>query len=188
MNNSTFLTYFVRLEVLFVLNLEDEQPLLELVQLLCQASVKLLTTRHFCSSVLSQCSIHRGCGGSYSCKEGSMTEARTRPTVLVVDPDEDTLELVGEYLTARGMAVHTAYAPDEAIALVRSVSVDAVLTEVVSGTSGLDLVRLARGRARPAAVVVTMVGDSVELAVTTMKFLLFYVDHPKLKSQIFLLS
>jgi|GEM_PF-1160109 len=98
-----------------------------------------------------------------------MTDPGTRPTVLVVDADEDTLELLGEYLGARGMEVLTAYAAEEAIALVRSAPVDAVLTEIGGGSSGLELIHAARSRARPAAVVATMVRDTVELAVAAMK-------------------
>ena len=66
---------------------------------------------------------------------------------MVVDEDEDTLELLGEYLGARGMEVLTAYAADEAVALVRSMSVDAVFVEVDEGTAGLALVQESRARA-----------------------------------------
>lgn len=98
-----------------------------------------------------------------------MSDPQRRPSVLVVDADEDTLELVGEYLRARGMEVLTAYAPEEAIALVRSMPVDAVFSEVGEGASGLPLIHAARGRARPAAVVVTLLRESADLAVAAMK-------------------
>lgn len=91
------------------------------------------------------------------------------PTILVVDEDEDTLELLGEYLGARGMNVLTVYAADEAVALVRSISVDAVFVEIGEGTAGLELVREARLRASPAGVVVTLVREGVPLAVAAMK-------------------
>ena len=98
-----------------------------------------------------------------------MRTRTARPTVLVVDEDEDTLELLGEYLGARGMEVLTAYAAEEAVSLVRSMSVDAVFVEVDEGTSGLALVQEARARASPAGVVVTLVRESVPLAVAAMK-------------------
>ena len=96
--------------------------------------------------------------------------ARSSPVqVLVVDQDEDTLELLGEYLHARGMEVMTAYAADEAVALARSVPVDVVFTEVAEGGGGLQLVHAARTRAVPSAVVVSVTHDSLDLAVSCMK-------------------
>jgi DNA-binding response OmpR family regulator len=98
-----------------------------------------------------------------------MPDRSAQPTVLVVDDDEDTLELLGEYLSARGMQVLTAYAAEEAVALVRSMSVDAVLTRVGEGSAGLELVHASRALARPAGVVVTLVRESVPIAVSAMK-------------------
>jgi len=98
-----------------------------------------------------------------------MTPRGAPVQVLVVDQDEDTLELLGEYLHARGMDVLTAYAADEAVALARSVPVDIVFTEVTDGGGGLQLVHAARTRAVPAAVVVSVTHDSLDLAVSCMK-------------------
>ena len=67
------------------------------------------------------------------------------------------------------MEALTAYAADEAVALVRSMSVDAVFVEVDEGTTGLALVQEARARASPAGVVVTLVRESVPLGVAAMK-------------------
>ena len=98
-----------------------------------------------------------------------MTQHSSAVKVLVVDQDEDTLELLGEYLHARGMEVLTAYAPEEAVALARSVPIDVVFVEVAEGGGGVALVRAARTRAVPAAVVVSVEHASLDLAVTCMK-------------------
>lgn len=98
-----------------------------------------------------------------------MRNRSKRPTILVVNEDEDTLELLGEYLGARGMEVLTAYAADEAVALVRSITVEALFVEVGDGGSELALIRESRLRASPAGVVVTLMRESVSLAVAAMK-------------------
>lgn len=98
-----------------------------------------------------------------------MTPISPAVKVLVVDQDEDTLELLGEYLHARGMEVLTAYAPEEAVALARSVPIDVVFVELTDSGGGIALVHAARTRAVPAAVVISLTHDSIDLAVTCMK-------------------
>lgn len=98
-----------------------------------------------------------------------MLPRTARPVVLVVDPDEDALELLGEYLQARGFDVLSAYVPDEAVALVRGLHVDVVLCEVGFGREGDTLIHAARTRATPAAVVAMAARPSVDVAVASMK-------------------
>ena len=54
----------------------------------------------------------------------------------------ETLELLGEYLHARGMEVLTAYAPEEAVALARSVPIDVVFVELAEGGVTLGCLHL----------------------------------------------
>ncbi len=94
-------------------------------------------------------------------------DAHTR--VLVVDTDDDALELLGEYLRARGFDVMTAYAPEEAVALIRSVPVDVVVADLDAGAAALQLVHAARSRAVPAGVVMTCAVENIEDVVQAMK-------------------
>ena len=98
-----------------------------------------------------------------------MPPDRVPVKVLVVDEDEDTLELLGEYLHARGMDVLTAYGADDAVALARSVPIDVVFTELTQSGAELSLVHAARARAVPAAVVVSVTHSRLDLAVNCMK-------------------
>ena len=88
--------------------------------------------------------------------------------VLVADDEEDILELLGEYLRARGYAVHTAADGIDAIDLVKSGMVDVVLTDLKMPTvGGLEL--LAEIRGLPVATIVMTGFGTVETALRAMK-------------------
>jgi CheY-like chemotaxis protein len=90
--------------------------------------------------------------------------------VLVADDEEDILELLGEYLRARGYAVHTAADGIDAIDVVRSGVVDVVLTDLKMPTvGGLELLAEIRRLPRPPATIVMTGFGTVETALRAMK-------------------
>jgi two-component system, NtrC family, response regulator HydG len=67
--------------------------------------------------------------------------------ILVVDDSPDTLELIQRNLASQGYVVHTASSAAGALALLDSMTVDLVVTDVrMPGLSGIDLVRAVRVR------------------------------------------
>ena len=67
--------------------------------------------------------------------------------ILVVDDSPDTLELIQRNLASQGYVVHTASSAADALALLDSMAVDLVVTDVrMPGLSGIDLVREVRVR------------------------------------------
>ena len=67
--------------------------------------------------------------------------------ILVVDDSPDTLELIQRNLASQGHVVHTASSAADAMALLGSMAVDLVVTDVrMPGLSGIDLVREVRVR------------------------------------------
>jgi CheY-like chemotaxis protein len=90
--------------------------------------------------------------------------------VLVADDEEDILELLGEYLRARGYAVHTAADGIDAIDVVRSGVVDVVLTDLKMPTvGGLELLAEIRRLPLPPATIVMTGFGTVETALRAMK-------------------
>ena len=90
--------------------------------------------------------------------------------ILVADDEEDILELLGEYLRARGYAVHTAADGIDAINLVRSGIVDIVLTDLKMPTvGGLELLAEIRRLPIPVATIVMTGFGTVETALRAMK-------------------
>ena len=72
--------------------------------------------------------------------------AATTTRILVVDDSPDTLELIQRNLALQGYAVYTAASTTDALALLDSMTVDLVVTDVrMPGISGIDLVRHVRG-------------------------------------------
>ena len=90
--------------------------------------------------------------------------------ILVADDEEDILELLGEYLRARGYAVHTAADGIDAIDLVKSGIVDVVLTDLKMPTvGGLELLAEIRRLPIPVATIVMTGFGTVETALRAMK-------------------
>jgi ActR/RegA family two-component response regulator len=94
-----------------------------------------------------------------------------RPSVLLVDDEARTLELLGAVLETQGFETSLARTPDEAVRLVDDIAFDAVVTDVVfDGTAaGGEVLKAARARL-PEAVVILMTGyPVVENAVSAIK-------------------
>ncbi len=90
--------------------------------------------------------------------------------ILVADDEEDILELLGEYLRARGHAVHTAADGIDAIDVVKSGIVDVVLTDLKMPTvGGLELLAEIRRHRIPVATIVMTGFGTVETALRAMK-------------------
>ena len=71
----------------------------------------------------------------------------SRTRILVVDDSPDTLELIQRNLASQGYAVHTASSAADALALLDSMGMDLVVTDVrMPGLSGIDLIREVRVR------------------------------------------
>jgi putative two-component system response regulator len=95
----------------------------------------------------------------------------TRPSVLLVDDDPRTIELIGAVLEHQGMHTTLARSPQAAIELLRTIEFDAVVTDVVfDGFAEGSLVLAAARDLQPRAVVVLMTGfPEVEAAVSALK-------------------
>lgn len=94
-----------------------------------------------------------------------------RPSVLLVDDDPRTLELIGAVLDHQGFDTSLARTPEAAIQLLKSIRYDAVVTDVVfDGYSEGSLVLAAARDLQPRAVVVLMTGyPELESAVSAIK-------------------
>ena len=93
------------------------------------------------------------------------------PSVLLVDDERATLELIGHALGLQGFDVSLALTPEEAIRLLQSITVDAVVTDVhFDGFEGGERVLGACRDPQPNAVVILMTGyPEVEGAVSAIK-------------------
>lgn len=93
------------------------------------------------------------------------------PSVLLVDDDRATLELLGHALGLQGFDVSLAVTPEEALRLLQTVTVDAVVTDVhFDGFDKGESVLLACRELQPTAVVILMTGyPAVEGAVSAIK-------------------
>lgn len=86
--------------------------------------------------------------------------------VLVVDDEEAIVELVGEYLRARGHQVYTCGDGDEALAMVERERLDVVLTDLrLPARGGMSLLEALQQLDRPVAAVVMTGFGTVETAV-----------------------
>lgn len=95
----------------------------------------------------------------------------TPPAVLLVDDEPRTLELIGAVLAHQGCTPTLARTPQDAIALLRAIEFDAVVTDVVfDGFAEGSLVLSAARDLQPRAVVVLMTGyPDLEAAVAAIK-------------------
>ena len=94
-----------------------------------------------------------------------MFEPMLRPTVLVLDDDEDNVAVLEAALVARGFDVRTAASSAEARALLSELTVDALVTDLSLGDgNALDLV-LELGARRPKiSILVTGYGSPADHA------------------------
>jgi len=95
----------------------------------------------------------------------------TRPSVLLVDDDARTIEILAAYLETQGFGTTLARAPEIAVQLMRTIAFDAVVTDVVfDGFADGNLVLSAARDLQPRAVVVLMTGyPAIENAVRAIK-------------------
>lgn len=90
--------------------------------------------------------------------------------VLVVDDEESIVELVAEYLAARGMVVTTAGDGERAIALLESQPIDVVLTDLrLPVRGGMSLLERIVERTVPVATVVMTGYGTIETATQALK-------------------
>lgn len=90
--------------------------------------------------------------------------------ILVVDDEEEILELIGEYLSARSHHTVTAYDGVEAMQLLRTEPFDVVLTDLkMPQLGGLGLIEATASLHRPVAVVVMTAFPTVDSALEAMK-------------------
>lgn len=94
-----------------------------------------------------------------------------RPSVLLVDDDPRTIDLIGAVLEHQGFQATLAASPQAAIELLKSIAFDAVVTDVVfDGFAEGSLVLAAARDLQPKAVVVLMTGfPELEAAVSAIK-------------------
>src|SRR5262249_40623320 len=95
----------------------------------------------------------------------------TRPSVLLVDDDARTLDLIGAVLEHQGLQTTLARTPTDARKLLETISFDAVVTDVVlDGFAEGSLVLAAARDLQPKAVVVLMTGyPAIDSAVAAIK-------------------
>ena len=93
------------------------------------------------------------------------------PRVLLVDDEQSTIELMGAALSAVGFAVTLCHSPTEAVKILETIRLDAVVTDVVfDGVSAGSQVLAACRRLQPKAVVVLMTGyPALDAAVSAIK-------------------
>ena len=98
-----------------------------------------------------------------------MTEER--PSVLLVDDDARTIEILAAVLAHHGFETTLASSPEAALQLLRTIRFDAVVTDVVfDGFAEGNLVLSAARQLQPKAVVVLMTGyPAIEGAVSAIK-------------------
>lgn len=93
------------------------------------------------------------------------------PTILLVDDDRTTIELMGAVLSTQGLKVDRCHDAQAAIRLLETIHYDAVVTDVVfDGRPEGDQVLAACRRLQPLAVVVLMTGyPAIDSAVSAIK-------------------
>lgn len=91
-------------------------------------------------------------------------------TILVVDDEESIVEVVGEYLRARGLEVRTASDGDQALAIARDGRVEVVISDLrMPVRGGMSLLEGIREANLPIAAVVMTGFGTVETALQAMK-------------------
>ena len=99
-----------------------------------------------------------------------MSGPHTLPTVLVVDDEEEVLELLGEYLRARGYGLRTAYDGESALEIIRSGGVDIVLSDLkMPHLGGLELLGHVRSHPTPVAFILMSGFATVDSAIEALK-------------------
>jgi len=95
----------------------------------------------------------------------------SRPSVLLVDDDAKSIEILAAVLETKGFETTLARAPEIAVQLLRTIAFDAVVTDVVfDGFADGNLVLSAARDLQPKAVVVLMTGyPAIEHAVRAIK-------------------
>jgi len=96
---------------------------------------------------------------------------QSKSTVLLVDDEPKTIELMGAVLGTQGFSVSLCTEHTEALSLLETIQFDAVVTDVVfDGVAGGAEVLAACRRLQPRAVVVLMTGyPAVDTAVSAIK-------------------
>src|SRR4051812_42003293 len=94
-----------------------------------------------------------------------------RPSVLLVDDEPRTLDLIGAVLEHQGFDMTLARSPSDAKKLLETIAFDAVVTDVVfQGFAEGSLVLAAARDLQPKAVVVLMTGyPAIDSAVSAIK-------------------
>ena len=96
--------------------------------------------------------------------------AAPRTRVLIVDDEEEILELLGEYLRTRGFEVVAAYDGRDAMELLRSGTIDAVITDLkMPDVGGMELHAEIGRLNRPVATLIMTGLGTVETAVASMR-------------------
>ncbi len=96
--------------------------------------------------------------------------SRVRASILVVDDSPDTLEVLQRNLSSEGYRVHTASGVLEAIDLLKTTSVDLVITDLkMPRISGIDLVRHVRENLPETGVMMVTGFATIESAVEAVK-------------------
>lgn len=91
-------------------------------------------------------------------------------TILVVDDEESIVEVVGEYLRARGLEVRTASDGDQALAIAREGRVEVVISDLrMPVRGGMSLLEGIREAHLPIAAIVMTGFGTVETALQAMK-------------------
>ena len=95
---------------------------------------------------------------------------RGKVSILVVDDESSILELLREYLRARGHAVETAANGERALELIEDQAFDVVLTDMkMPGIGGLDLLAKLREHPLPVATILMTGYGTIDSAIRAMK-------------------
>ena len=96
--------------------------------------------------------------------------SETKTSILIVDDSPDTLEVLQRNLSSKGYRVHSSAAVLEAIDLLKTTSVDLVITDLkMPRISGIDLVRYVRENLPDTAVMMVTGFATIESAVEAIK-------------------
>ncbi len=91
-------------------------------------------------------------------------------TILVVDDEASILELLGEYLRARGHRVHTAPDGERALEILAESTPDVVLSDMkMPGMGGLELLARIQERPVPIATILMTGYGTIDSAIRSMK-------------------
>ncbi len=103
------------------------------------------------------------------------------PSILVVDDDSDTQDLLKEVLVAEGYGVITSGSAEEALKIGEQEAIDVIISDVKLGSSlnGLDVLRAYRAIQPESAVILITAFGSMETAIEAVKAGAFdYISKP----------